>query len=102
MKYDSHKKAQRKAAGKNGSIEVKKGRKIIDAVTQSGKRITEVERSGDPKLLEKAAKRLKSRKSNQKVLQTPQKDMEKGAEAMIKVGVKGTVKNMGGTKRRST
>ena len=33
--------------------------------------------------------------------QKPQKDMNAAAEAMRKVGVGGTVKNMGGTKRRS-
>jgi len=37
----------------------------------------------------------------QKVFQVPQKDMSKAAKAMQNVGVSGTVKNMGGTKRRS-
>jgi len=37
----------------------------------------------------------------QKVLQVPQKDMAKAAKAIQNVGVGGTVKNMGGTKRRS-
>jgi hypothetical protein len=37
----------------------------------------------------------------QKILQVPQKDMAKAAKAMQNVGIIGTVKNMGGTKRRS-
>jgi hypothetical protein len=37
----------------------------------------------------------------QKVLQVPQKDMAKAAKAMQNVGISGTIKNMGGTKRRS-
>ncbi len=37
----------------------------------------------------------------QKVLQVPQKDMAKAAKAVQNVGISGTVKNMGGTKRRS-
>ena len=37
----------------------------------------------------------------QKVLQVPQKDMARAAKAMQNVGVSGTVKNMGGTKKHS-
>lgn len=51
--------------------------------------------------LEKAAKRLKDSGKPQKILQVPQKDMAKAAKALKNVGVGGTVKNMGGTKRRS-
>jgi hypothetical protein len=51
--------------------------------------------------LEKAAKRLKDSGRPQKVLQVPQKDMAKAAKAMQNVGIGGTIKNMGGTKRRS-
>lgn len=98
----SHKNAQRKAAGKSGRTEVPiRGNKILDAVTKSGKRITEVERSGSFERLEMAAKRLDSRRSSQKVLQVPQKDMKGAVNAMKKVGIKGTVKNMSGSKSRS-
>lgn len=98
----SHKRAKSKAAGKNGQTEVKISRnRRLDAVTKSGKRITEVERSGSTQGLNKAANRLKSRRSSQKVLQVPQKDIPKAVKAMKKMGVKGTVKNMSGTKRRS-
>lgn len=50
--------------------------------------------------LEKA-KRLKDSGRPQKVLQVPEKDMAKAAKMMRNVGVGGTVKNMGGIKRRS-
>lgn len=101
-KTQSHKRAQSKAAGRKGRTEVKisKNRRL-DAVTKPGKRITEVERSGTTQGLKKAVSRLKSRRSSQKVLQVPQPDMTKAVKAMKNIGVKGTVKNMGGTKRRS-
>jgi hypothetical protein len=102
MATQSHKKAQAKAAGKGGKKEVKlRGGKKLDALSKTGKKATEVERSGNKKALEKAATRLKLRRSKQKVLQVPQKDMNKAALAMKKVGTKGTVKNMAGTKRKS-
>jgi len=102
-KSQSHKRAQSKAAGKKGSTEVKLRRsaKRLDAITKSGKKATEVERSGSVSGLKKAAQRLKMRRSKQKVLQVPQKDMPKAVQAMKDKGVKGTVKNMSGTKRRS-
>ena len=54
-----------------------------------------------PEGLDAAANRLKQSDAPQKVLQVPQKDMAAAAVAMRKAGVGGTVKNMGGTKRRS-
>jgi len=97
-----HKQAQVKAAGKGGNTEVKlKNRKMLDALTESGQRATEVERSDSQKMLEVAARRLKVRRSLQKVLQVPQPNMSKATKAMRKVKVRGTVKNMTGTKRRS-
>ena len=101
-KSPSHKRAQSKAAGKGGKTEVKlRGGKRLDALTKSGKKATEVERSGTSAGLEKAAQRLKMKRSKQKVLQVPQKDMSKAVQAMKKKGAKGTVKNMSGTKRQS-
>ncbi len=96
----SHKQAKTSAAGKSGQTEkpLKDGRRL-DAATK--KRATEVERSGSPANLEKAARRLKISRKAQKVLQVPSKDMGKATAAMRKVGVGGTVKNMGSTKRRS-
>lgn len=98
----SHKTAKRKAAGKGGRTEVPlKGGKRLDAKTKSGKTATEVERSGSAAGLQKAAGRLKKSRSKRKVLQVPQKDMPAAAAAMKKVKVKGTVKNLTGSKRRS-
>ena len=95
----SHKRAKRKAAGKSGQTETPiKGGRRLDAAT--ARRATEVERSGTSKGLEKAARRLKASGKPQKVLQVPQKDMDKAAEAMRKVGASGTVKNMSETSRR--
>lgn len=96
----SHKRAKGSAAGRGGKTEVplSRGRRL-DAATQ--KKATEIERSGSQSALEKAARRLKASGKLQKVLQVPQKDMPKAAKAMQKVGTKGTIKNMSGTKRRS-
>lgn len=95
-----HKKAKRKAAGKSGQTEVSlKGKKRLDAATR--KTATEIEYSGTTKGLFSAARRLKESKKPRKVLQVPQKDMDKAAEAMRKAGMGGTVKNITGTQRRS-
>ena len=96
----AHKETKRKAAGKSGETETPlPGGRRLDARTDN--RATEVERSGTAKGLKDAAKRLKDSGANQKILQVPQNDMDKAAEAMREVGVGGTVKNMGGTDRRS-
>ena len=98
-KSESHKRAQAKAAGKAGKTEAPlKGNRRLDA--KSMKTATEVERSSSPALLRKAAKRLKDSGLPQKVLQVPHGDMAKAAKAMNDMKVKGTIKNMGGTKRR--
>ena len=96
----SHKRAKAKAAGKGGKTEVPLVRKRrLDAQTK--KKATEVERGGSTQALTKAASRLKASNKPQKILQVPQQDMSKAVVAMKKVGVKGTVKNISGTKRRS-
>jgi hypothetical protein len=96
----SHKRAKSKAAGKSGRTEVPiKGGRRVDAMSK--RKATEIERGGTTSSLEKAAQRLKDSRKPQKVLKVPQKDMQKAADAMRKVGVGGTVKNMGGTKKRS-
>ena len=96
----SHERAKNRAAGKSGETEVKiPGGRRVDAMTQS--RATEIERSGTPEALRRAAQRLKASGAPQKVLQVPQKDMPKAAEAMKGVGIGGTIKNIGGTKSRS-
>ena len=96
----SHKRAKAKAAGKSGKTEVPlKGKRRLDAVSKV--KATEVERSGNMASLKKAAQRLKDSRKRQKVLQVPQKHMDKASQAMRDVEVGGTVKNMSGTKRRS-
>ena len=96
----SHKSAKKKAAGKSGQTEVPlSGGRRLDAATKN--KATEVERSGSSSNLEKAAKRLRDSKKSQKVLQVPQKDMDKAVNAMKKIGISGTVKNMSSTKRKS-
>ena len=96
----SHNRLKKVAAGKSGKIEKKlPSGKRLDAVTK--KKATEVERSGSPKGLQLAAKRLKESRKKQKVLQVPQKDMGLAVKAMKKVGTTGTVKNIGSTKRIS-
>ena len=98
----AHKRAKSKAAGKHGQTEVPlTGDRYLDALTSGGGRATEVERSGYPARLEEAAQRLKASGAKQHVLQVPQKDMSAAAQAMRDAGVKGTVKNIGGTRRRS-
>lgn len=96
----SHKRAKSKAAGKGGKTETPlKDNRRLDAKTL--KKATEIERSGSKSGLEKAAQRLKDSGKPQKVLQVPQNDMDKATQAMRAKNVKGTVKNMSGTKRKS-
>ena len=97
---ESHKRAKSKAAGKSGQTEkqISQNRRL-DAVTAN--KAIEVERSGSIQGLEKAALRLKASGKPQKVLQVPQNDMDKAAQALRNLNLGGTVKNMGGTKSRS-
>jgi hypothetical protein len=98
----AHRRAKNRAAGSGGTTEATlRGNQRLDALTKGGVRATEVERSGSTGGLDAAANRLKQSDAPQKVLQVPQKDMAAAAVAMRKAGVGGTVKNMGGTKRRS-
>lgn len=97
----SHKAMKQRAAGPGGRTEARlAGGRRLDALTKGGGRATEVERSGNPKNLARAASRLKASGANQKVLQVPQNDMPAAAKAMRGKGVSGTVKNMSGTKSR--
>jgi hypothetical protein len=86
--------------GRTGRTEAPlKGNRRLDALTKT--KATEVERSGSSELLRQAARRLRDSGKQQKVLQVPQKDIPKAADAMKAEKVKGTVKNMKGTKRQS-
>ena len=97
----AHRRAKLKAAGRGGRTEVPlPGGQRLDALTKGGGRGTEIELSGTAAGLRKAAGRLKKAGTRQKVLQVPQKDMRAAAHALRRAGISGTVKNMGGTRRR--
>ena len=99
---NAHKRAKNKAAGSRGRTEVRlSGGQRLDALSQRGRRATEVERSGTRAGMNAAARRLRKSGAAQKILQVPQKDMGAAARAMRNSGIGGTVKNMGNTKRRS-
>lgn len=93
----SHKRAKSKAPGQNE--QAISGNRRVDSL--SVKTATEVERSGDPKLLAKAVRRLQATKKPQKVLVVPNPDIAEAVKAMKRNRVQGTVKNLSGTKRRS-
>ncbi len=97
----SHKQAKARAAGPNGQTEVplSRGRRL-DALSASGHKATEVERSGDLSALRKEAGRLEASGAKQKVLAVPQPDMSKAVEAMKSKNVRGTVSNIGGTQKK--
>lgn len=92
----THKKIKSSLAGKTGRKEVtiSRGRRL-DVMTKY--KAVEIERGGAP-LLVKAARRLKDSKKSQKVLVVPSKSMSKARQAMKKVGVSGTIRNISGTK----
>lgn len=92
----SHKIAKKKAAGKNGETEVPlPGGKFLDAANKDT--ASEIERSGTKIGLDKAVQRLKLSKKPKKVLQVPQKDLNKAADALRRGRTGGTAKNMSGT-----
>jgi hypothetical protein len=90
----SHLRAKGKAPGKT-EVRVRGGR--LDSATP--KTATQVERNRSS--LPTSVARLKSSGRPQKVLQVPQHLMKDAAAEMRRQNVPGTVKNMGGTKRRS-
>ncbi len=97
---EAHKRAKRKAAGKQGQTEKPlPGRQRLDAESASGI-ATEIERSENLLSLRKAARRLKKSHSLKKVLMVPQHNMELAVEAMKKEDVAGTVSNISRSKKR--
>ena len=67
---------------------------------KDGKKAEEIDRSGSVGHLERAAKRLKHVKAEDRVLYVPQWDMEKAEEAMRRAGVTGAVSNLCGSQRK--
>jgi len=97
----AHERAKRRAAAEaGGRIEcpVGRGGDRLDACNHG--RAVEIERSGRAERLDKAVEKLKASRRRQRVLQVPDKDLDKAAEAMRRNCVGGTVKNMAGTRRR--
>ena len=91
----SHKKAKRKAPGRT-EVRVRGGGRLDSATPKTA---TQVERNRSN--LPTSVKRLKSSGRPRKVLQVPQHLMKDATAEMRRQNVPGTVKNMGGTKRRS-
>jgi hypothetical protein len=91
----SHKRAKSKAPGKP-EVRVR-GRGRVDSATS--KTATQIERNRS-KLPNSVAK-LKASGRPRKVFQVPQFLMSDATAEMRRQNVSGTVKNMGGTKRRS-
>ena len=99
---ESHKRAKNKAAGAGGKTEVPLSRnRYLDALTKDGTRATEIERSGDPKLLDKAVKRLTDSGAPKKHLHVPHKDIPKATEAVKKGSTTVVIKNLGGTQSKT-
>lgn len=94
----AHRRAQKKAAGREGQIEktLKSGTRV-DAITRV--KATEIERWPSTARLHKSAERLKESRKRQKVLVVPDSKMADARKAMRSVGIGGTVKNLSGTRR---
>ncbi len=86
-------------ADAEGPIEaVQARRRRFDAKSPDGKSAVQVDRSGTPANLERAAKKLKSAHATHRVLKVPQWHMKGAIKAMRKAGVSGVVSNLSGTR----
>lgn len=96
----THRRAQKKAAGRKGQVEkALKSGKRVDAITRV--KAIEIERGQTRTSLVKAAERLKESRRRQKILVVPDSKMADARQAMRRVGIGGTVKNLSGTRRSS-
>lgn len=75
-------------------------RRRLAAEAKDGREAQEWDRTGSEKSLERAAKRLKHMKAEDRVLFVPQWDMAKAERAMMKAGVSGAVSNLCGSQRK--
>ncbi len=91
----SHKQGKGKAARTEVPIP---GRRRLDALR--GNNAIEVERSGNPKRLDKALGRLKTQSNRKKILRVPQKDMDKALQRAREKKMNVTVTNLSKTKRK--
>ncbi|MBW1834527.1 MAG: hypothetical protein JRI62_07085 [Deltaproteobacteria bacterium] len=91
----SHKRAKAKAPGKT-EVPISRGRRLDSATKKTA---TEIERNRQN--ITKAVSRLKDSGRPRKVLQVPQPLFKDAVSIMRKKSVRGTVKNLSGTKRTS-
>ena len=75
-------------------------RRRLAAEEKENKQAREIDRTGSDKSLERAAKRLKHVRAEDRVLYVPQWDMAKAEIAMRKAGVSGAVSNLCGSQRK--
>lgn len=80
--------------------ELARRRRLHEEKTRDGRKAREVERSGNVVNLERAAKRLKHARAEDRILYVQQWHMEKAVEAMRCAGVTGAVSNITGTQRK--
>lgn len=94
-----HGQLQRKLAGRKGKIEVPiRGGRRIDV--QKGRKVSEIERSGDPERIRQAIRRLHAKKTFKKELLVRDADLDKAKEIAQKEKGKLTIQNLSKTRRR--
>jgi hypothetical protein len=67
---------------------------------KDGKKALEIDRSGSLVHMERAAKRLKHMKAEDRILFVPQWDLSKAESAMRRAGVRGAISNLCGSQRK--
>jgi len=75
-------------------------RRRLAAEEKDAKKALVVDRTGSDKSLERAAKKLKHVRAEDRVLYVPQWDMAKAEVAMRRAGVNGAVSNLCGSQRK--
>ena len=75
-------------------------RRRLAAEEKEAKKALVVDRTGSDKSLERAAKKLKHVRAEDRVLYVPQWDMAKAEVAMRRAGVNGAVSNLCGSQRK--
>jgi len=94
-----HRQLQRKLAGGKGKIEVPiRGGRRVDA--QKERKVSEIERSGDPERIRQAIRRLHAKKTFKKELLVRDADLDKAKEIAQKEKGKLTIQNLSKTRRR--
>ena len=94
-KTGTHRKHQRRAAGRHGKIEVPING-FLDVRTR--KKATEIERTGKSERIERALQRLAKVKKPHKILKVPNKDVSKACRIARKRRQKVTISNLSSTK----